>query len=383
MLRSCAKIFPKIYLRTFQARFSCCSKSSQKNNLAAVLHGIGDLRLENRPMPIIKDNQVLLQMETVGICGSDVHYLVEGRIGPFVVKNPMVIGHEASGTVLEIGKKVKTLKPGDRVAIEPGVGCRVCTFCKDGRYHLCPDMAFCATPPIDGNLCRFFAHDADFCFKLPEHLTLDEGALMEPLSVAVHSCKRANVRLGDVVLVVGAGPIGLTSLLAARAYGASAVLITDLAEHRLNKARELGADYVFKVEKNMPEEELVKEIKCLLRVDPNITIECTGEESSIRASLQVTKTGGVVVLVGLGKFDLNLPIFPLFREVDVRGIFRYNNDYPQAIEMVQSGKANVKPLITHHFAMEDTVKAFETARTGAGNPIKILIHANPVWKICE
>lgn len=147
-------------------------------------------------------------MDCVGICGSDVHYLVHGRIGDFIMKAPMIIGHEASGVVHKLGKNVKSLAVGDRVAIEPGVPCRICEFCKGGKYNLCPEMAFCATPPFDGNLRRFYAHAADFCFKLPDHVTMEEGALLEPLSVGVHACRRAEVSLGDNLLILGAGPIG-------------------------------------------------------------------------------------------------------------------------------------------------------------------------------
>jgi L-iditol 2-dehydrogenase len=200
----------------------------QSDNLTAVLYGINDLRLEQRPIPTPNDDDVLLQMEVVGICGSDVHYLVNGRIGDFVVEKPMVIGHEAAGTVVEIGKNVKNLKKGDRVAIEPGYGCRKCTYCKEGRYNLCPDMKFCATPPYDGNLARFYVHPADFCFKLPNNVSLEEGALLEPLSVGVHACKKGGVGVGSVVLILGAGPIGLVTLISAKAFGATKVIIAGL-----------------------------------------------------------------------------------------------------------------------------------------------------------
>ncbi|KAJ3664996.1 hypothetical protein Zmor_000521 [Zophobas morio] len=380
--------------------FSCNSGGADaKDNLSAVLCGINDLRLEQRPVPKPRDHrkylspnkpsqctptlEVLLQMESVGICGSDVHFLVHGKIGPFVVTDPMIIGHEASGTVVEIGKKVKTLKPGDRVAIEPGVGCRMCSYCKEGRYHLCPDMAFCATPPIDGNLSRFFAHDEDFCFKLPDHLTYDEGALMEPLAVAVHSLKQANFRLGQVLLVMGAGPIGLVTMLAGKAIGASAVLVTDTEDFRLKKAKDFGADCVYQMCEDKPEDEIVQEIKEELGCEPHATIDCAGAVQAIRISLKVTRTGGVVVLTGMGQLEMNIPLTSaIFREVDIKGVFRYNNDYPMAIDMVASGRANVKPLVTHHFKIEDTVKAFETAKTREGNPIKIMIHPNPNWQHC-
>ncbi|XP_018562527.1 sorbitol dehydrogenase isoform X1 [Anoplophora glabripennis] len=351
-----------------------------KDNLSAVLYGIDDMRLEQRPVPVPKDNQVLLQMEVVGICGSDVHYLVNGGIGPFVLKKPMVIGHEASGTVVQVGSKVTNLKPGDQVAIEPQVPCRICWYCKTGDYHLCPDIFFCATPPDDGNLSRYYVHDADFCYKLPPNMDLEDGALMEPLSVGVHACKKGNIKIGDVCLVLGAGPIGLVTLLAAKAMGASKVVVTDVIDCKLEMAKQLGADFVIKT-LNLSEEEVVNKIKELLGEEPTVSFDCSGAEQAVRVALTVTRTAGKVVLVGLGKFEMTLPLTSaLIREVDIRGVFRYNNDYPTAIEMVRSGKINVKPLITHHYTLEDTLKAFHTAKTQEGNPIKVLIHANPNWK---
>ncbi|XP_044757271.1 sorbitol dehydrogenase-like [Coccinella septempunctata] len=348
-----------------------------KDNLSAVLYGIDDMRLEQRPIPKPKDNEVLLKMEVVGICGSDVHYLTKGRIGPFVVEKPMVIGHEASGQVVEVGKNVDCLKPGDRVAIEPGVPCRKCTYCKEGRYHLCPKIFFCATPPDDGNLSRYYCHAADFCHKLPDNMSFEEGALMEPLSVGVHACRRANVSVGSTVLILGAGPIGLVTLLAAKAFGASKVLITDLVDIRLKKAKEMGADHVFKIEKDMTEDSIVKVIKDTMGEAPVISLDCTGVELCVRVALKATKTGGTVVLVGMGKDEQTVPLTSaLIQEIDIKGVFRYCNDYPLSIEMVKTGKINVKPLITHQFKMEETSKAFQTAISGEGNPIKILIYPN-------
>jgi len=352
-----------------------------KDNLSAVLYGINDLRLEQRPIPVPKDNQVLLQMEVVGICGSDVHYLVSGRCGPFVVEKPMVIGHEASGTVVQVGKKVKNLKVGDRVAIEPQVPCRECHYCKTGKYHLCKDLFFCATPPDDGNLSRYYVHDADFCWKLPDNMNLEEGALMEPLSVGVHACKRANIKIGDVCLITGAGPIGLVTLLSAKAMGASKIVITDMIDVKLEMAKKLGADHALKIEKNMTEEQIVKKVHELLGEEPNVSFDCTGVESCVRVCVSSTGLAGVVVLVGLGKIEMTLPLTnALIKEVDVRGVFRYVNDYPTSIEMVSSGRVNVKPLITHHYTLEQSLDAFNTAKTQEGNPIKVLIHANPNWK---
>lgn len=343
------------------------------DNLSAVLYAKNDLRLENRPIPEPGPNDVLLRMSQVGICGSDVSYLTKGAIGDFVVKAPMVLGHEAAGVIVECGKNVKNLKAGDRVAIEPGVPCRMCDFCKGGRYNLCPDVFFCATPPDHGNLCRYYTHAADFCFKLPDHVTLEEGAILEPLSVGVHACRRAGVTLGSHVLICGAGPIGLVNLLAAKSMGATKVCITDIAENRLKVAKEMGADHTLLVNTG-DAEALAKKITDLMGGMPDITIECSGAEPSIRLGIFATKSGGMMVLVGLGPAEIKIPIVnAAVREVDIRGIFRYANCYPLALDMIASGKVNVKPLITHRFKLEESVQAFETARTGAGGAIKVMI----------
>lgn len=353
-------------------------KMESQDNLTAVLHGINDLRLEQRPIPTLRDDQVLLRMESVGICGSDVHYLVKGRIGHFVVEKPMVMGHEASGTVIQLGNNVKNLAIGDRVAIEPGECCRLCSYCKEGKYNLCPEMSFCATPPVDGNLSRFYAHAADFCYKLPENVSLDEGAMLEPLSVGVHACKRANVNVDSIVLILGAGPIGLVSLLAAKAFGASKVLITDISQYRLDVAKKLGADYTLLTSISDKEEVVIKKVISALGCEPSVSMDASGAELCVRVAIQATKPGGVAVLIGMGTSEMTLPLAnALIREVDIRGIFRYANDYGTALRMIADGKVNVRPLITHHFAIEETVKAFEVAKSGAGNPIKIIIHANP------
>lgn len=283
---------------------------------------------EQTPIPEIKDDEVLLEMHCVGICGSDVHYLAHGRIGDFIVKKPMIIGHEASGVVAKLGKNVKTLAVGDRVAIEPGVSCRLCDYCKTGRYNLCPDMAFCATPPYDGNLRRYYAHAADFCFKLPDHVSMEEGALLEPLSVGVHACRRANVELGSEVLILGAGPIGLVTLLAAKAMGASKIMITDLLAKRLEVATDLGATHTLLIKRDASETDLVRMVHEALGSQPDKTIDCSGVESTARLALNATRSGGCVVVVGMGPPEIRLPLVSaMAREIDVRGVFRYCNEY--------------------------------------------------------
>lgn len=273
---------------------------------------------------------------------------------------------------------MKNLKTGDRVAIEPGVPCRLCDHCKNGRYNLCPEMIFCATPPYDGNLARFYAHAADFCYKLPDHVTMEEGALLEPLSVGVHACRRAGVGLGSEVLILGAGPIGLVTLLTAKAMGATNITITDMLPNRLVAAKSLGATSTLLFEKGSVETENVRRIHELMGGAPDKTIDCSGAEATARMAILATRSGGCVVLVGMGAPEATLPLVNgLVREVDIRGVFRYCNDYPGALALVASGAVNVKPLITHHFDIKETAEAFNTSRHGLGNAIKVMIHCTP------
>lgn len=317
-------------------------------------------------------------MDSIGICGSDVHYLVNGRIGPFIVKDPMVIGHESSGVVHKVGASVKHLKVGDRVAIEPGVPCRYCDDCKQGRYNLCADVVFCATPPDHGNLTRFYAHAADFCYKLPDHVTMEEGALMEPLSVGIHTCRRGGVGFGKNVLILGAGPIGLCSLIAAKYLGAENIIITDIVQDRLDLAKELGAKHTLLVRPDVDEDDLVKQVHQKLGCAPEISMECNGRQASTRLGIKATRSGGRVVIVGNGPPDVTVPLINgSTREVDILGVFRYCNEYPLALEMVASGKIDVKKLITHHFDITETKEAFDTARYGRDGAIKVIIHATP------
>ncbi|XP_033343097.2 sorbitol dehydrogenase isoform X1 [Megalopta genalis] len=347
-----------------------------QDNLTAILYGINDIRLEQTPIEEPGDNEVLIKMACVGICGSDVHYLVNGKIGDFVVRKPMIIGHEAAGVVAKLGKGVKHLKVGDRVAIEPGVPCRFCKFCKEGRYNLCKEMVFCATPPVHGNLRRYYKHAADFCFKLPDDVSLEEGALMEPLSVGVHACKRANIGIESSVLILGAGPIGLVSLLTAKAMGARKVIILDLVQERLEVAKKLGADETLVINREKCNEtEITKKIHDLLGEEPDKTIDATGAQSMIRLAILATRSGGVAVLVGMGAPEVQIPLFDaLSREVDIRGVFRYVNDYADALNLLATKKIDVTPLITHHFNIEDTVAAFDAAKSGQTDVIKVMIH---------
>jgi len=333
---------------------------------------INDIQLEQRPIPKPGPNDVLVAIKSVGICGSDVHYWTHGRIGDFIVKSPMILGHESSGIVEEVGSAVTTLKKGDRVTLEPGVPCRYCSYCKEGRYNLCAGVQFMATPPVDGSLVNYFAHPHDYCYKLPDHVSYDEGAMCEPLSVGVHACNRAHISIGTRVLIMGAGPIGLMCLLAAKAAGASTIVLVDIKEDRLQVATQLGATGTIIASSDVISELVTKGYGPI-----DVTIDCSGAEPAIKTAIRATKSGGTVVLVGLGPPEIKLPIVDAaVREVDIRGIFRYANCYPKALALIASGKVDVKPLITHHFDLKDAVQAFTTARDMLGGAIKVVLQVS-------
>ncbi|KAK8537102.1 hypothetical protein V6N12_043278 [Hibiscus sabdariffa] len=350
---------------------------SHEENMAAWLVGINTLKIQPFKLPPLGPHDVKVRMKAVGICGSDVHFLKTLRLADFVVKEPMVIGHECAGIIEEVGSEVKNLVPGDRVALEPGISCWRCNLCKEGRYNLCDEMKFFATPPVHGSLARQVVHPAYLCFKLPDNLSLEEGAMCEPLSVAVHACRRADIGPETNVLIMGAGPIGLVTILAARAFGAPRIVIVDVDEHRLSVAKDLGADGVVKVSTNMqdiPEE--VEKICKVMGAAVHVSFDCAGFNKTMSTALTATRAGGRVCLVGLGHNEMTVPLTPAAaREVDIIGIFRYKNTWPLCIELLRSGKIDVKPLITHRFgfSQEEVEEAFETSARG-GNAIKVMFN---------
>lgn len=346
-------------------------------NLAAWLHGVDDIRIEPLELQPLGPNDVKVQMKAVGICGSDVHYLKHMRCGDYIVKEPMVIGHECAGIVEEVGSEVTSLAVGDRVAMEPGISCWHCGQCKGGSYNLCPDMKFFATPPVHGSLANHVVHPADLCFKLPDSLSLEEGAMCEPLSVGVHACRRANVGAETTVLIMGAGPIGLVAMLTARAFGAPRIVVTDIDAHRLSVAKKLGADAVVEVSTNTNDAaDEVAEIQKAMGVGIDVTLDCVGFSKTMTTALSATASGGKVCLVGMGHTEMNVPLTPAAaREVDIVGIFRYKNTWPLCIKLIESGKIDVKPLITHRFgfSLKEVVEAFETSARGS-EAIKVMFN---------
>ncbi|KNA11613.1 hypothetical protein SOVF_133480 [Spinacia oleracea] len=348
-----------------------------EKNMAAWLTGINTLKIQPFELPPLGPHDVRIKMKAVGICGSDVHYLKNLRCADFIVKEPMVIGHECAGIIEEIGTDVKSLVPGDRVALEPGISCWRCHQCKDGSYNLCPEMKFFATPPVHGSLANQVVHPADLCFKLPDNVSLEEGAMCEPLSVGIHACRRAKVDPETTTLIMGAGPIGLVTLLAARAFGAPRIVVVDVDDYRLSVAKQLGADDVVKVTTDMqdiPDE--VARIHEAMGRPVNVTFDCAGFNKTMSTALSATGAGGKVCLIGMGHGVMTVPLTPAAaREVDVVGVFRYKNTWPLCLDFISSGKIDVKPLITHRFgfSQKEVEEAFETSARG-GDAIKVMFN---------
>lgn len=328
------------------------------------------LAFEDRSKPETPGpGQVLVKVAAVGICGSDVHYFEEGRIGDFVVRAPLVLGHETAGIVEAAGEGVR-LTAGDRVAMEPGVPCGACSSCRSGRYNLCPDIRFWATPPVDGTLAEYVVHPEAFCYRLPESMGIDEGALIEPLAVGVHACNRGRVRPGDVVAINGAGTIGSMALLSARAFGAKAVVVADVVPERLARAASLGADAVVDVRSGS----LAEAVKNLGGPGADVGIECSGHPSGVDALVKAAAPGGRIVLVGMGPqptpFDA---VAAMVKELDVLTVFRYAHAYSVAIDLVATGRISLKGMITDRFKFDDALSAFEFARNPLPGTGKILI----------
>lgn len=338
----------------------------------AVMLGTGKMGFEERDIPKAKDDEVLVKLEYVGICGSDLHYYETGAIGDYVVEPPFVLGHEPGGTVVEVGKNVKHLKVGDRVALEPGKTCGHCEFCKTGRYNLCPDVVFFATPPVDGVFQEYVAHEADLCYKLPDNVSTLEGALIEPLAVGFHATIQGDAHLGQRAVVMGAGCIGLVSMMALKARGVSEVYVVDIMEKRLEKALELGAAGVI----NGAEEDVLERVKELTDgAGMDLVIETAGTEITTRQAIHMAKKGSNIVLVGYSKSgEMTLPMsLVLDKELTFKTVFRYRHIYPMAIDAVAAGKVNLKGIVTDVFGLDEVQKAIDYSVNNKADIVKAVI----------
>ena len=319
-------------------------------NQSAVLYGPGDLRVEERDIPIPQPGEVLVEVRAIGICGSDVHYYEHGRIGPYVVTHPMVIGHESAGRITEVGAGVDAGRIGQVVALEPGVPCGRCLQCRTGRYNLCPDVKFFATPPVDGSIAQYVTIAADFAHPVPDGVGYAQAAMAEPVSVGVWAARKAGIGAGDRVLVTGAGPVGLLAAQAARAFGAVDVVVTDLSDYRLRVAAELGLRGV------RADQDIGDTVDVLL--------ECSGSARALQGAMPRVGRAGRIVLVGMGEDRVAFDI-PMIqnRELWITGTFRYANTYPTALALIAEGRIQVDPLMTHTYPLERTEDALRASRT--------------------
>ena len=341
--------------------------------MAAFLHGVGDLRVETAPIPEISEpDQALVRVRAVGICGSDIHFFEDGRIGPYVVTQPQVLGHECAGEVVEVGPEVANVKPGDKVCIEPGIPCRKCSFCKSGRYNLCDIVPFMGTPPTHGAFREYVVWPADFIFRLPEDASFDEGAVVEPLAVGVQACQRGGVRSGHTVAVIGCGPIGLTAMQAAAGFGATRIIATDLMPFRLDMAKRLGADVAL----NAADADPVEAVKNATNgPGADVVLETAGTTQTVMQACGMVKKGGVVVLVGMHRVDeFPIPVMDMIcREYDMRGVFRYCNAFGPAVAMLSAGRVNLRALITHQFPLAEIGAAFDVAIEQKDKAVKVQV----------
>jgi len=339
---------------------------------AAVLHKTLDMRIEEVDIPKIGPNDVLVRIKSVGICGSDIHYYLHGRAASFVVTEPLILGHECTGDVADVGDEVQQVEVGQRVVIEPGFPCRKCRFCKEGRYNLCRDIRFYGTPPDNGAFAEYASASEENVYPMPDGMSYEEGAMIEPLAVGMMAAKRGLVSVYDTVAILGSGPIGLMCLQAVRAHGALDVYVTDILDHRLDYAERLGARDVINPKKEDVAERLM-ELTNNEGVD--VVIEAAGSVPALQQAFEIVKTGGRILLVGIyPTMEFQVPLGNVvIKELDVRGVWRYANVFPTAIKHVLDGKIDVKSLITHRFPLNEILRGFETQIKNIGNPMKTMI----------
>jgi L-iditol 2-dehydrogenase len=338
----------------------------------AVLTEPRQIIFEERDIPVPQEHEVLVKIEHVGICGSDLHYYEHGRIGNFVVEKPIVLGHESSGAVVAAGKRVTHLQAGDLVTLEPGYTCGKCEFCKKGLYNLCPDVVFMATPPYDGAFAEYVAFPADMAFKLPAGMGTVEGALIEPLAVGFHAANQAKAKIGDTAVVLGSGCIGLVTLMALKAMGVGTVYQVDVIASRLAKSKEIGASQVFKAD----EVDVVAAITDVTRGQgADIVIETAGSRITTQQTAQLVKRGGRIVLVGMAP-EANIAYDfgqLLAKEASINTVFRYRNLYPAAISAVAGGLVPLQKIVTNEYSFAEIPMALEKSINDKRNSVKGII----------
>ena len=337
-----------------------------------VLERKGELSLRDIPLQMdMGPTDVRIQVHTVGVCGSDVHYYTHGKIGPFVVNEPMVLGHEASGVVIEVGSQVQHLKSGDRVCMEPGIPDPASRAAKLGIYNVDPAVTFWATPPVHGCLTPQVVHPAAYTYKLPDHVSFAEGAMVEPFAIGMQAALRARIQPGDVGVVLGAGPIGMMTALAALAGGCAKVLVADLAQPKLDIIGAYPGIETINIRDRTAAEAISEATEGW---GADVVFECSGAAPAILGVPQLARPGGTVVLVGMPVDPVPVDIVGLqAKELRIETVFRYANVYDRAIALIAAGKVNLKPLISLSLPFEDSIAAFERAAEGRDTDVKIQI----------
>lgn len=339
---------------------------------ALVLERIRELSLRDIDLPLaVGPGDLRIRIDTVGVCGSDVHYYTHGRIGPFIVNEPMVLGHEAAGTVVEVGSTVTGFRPGDRVCMEPGIPDLTSRASKLGLYNVDPSVVFWATPPVHGCLTPEVVHPAAFTFKLPDNVSFAEGAMVEPFAVGLQAAAKARIAPGDVAVVIGAGPIGIMAALAALAGGCSRAVIADLVDEKLAIAGRYPGITPVNIRREALADAVARETGGW---GADVVFEASGSPRAFEGIFALPRPGGCLVLVGMPvepvAFDV---VSAAAKEIRIETIFRYANVFDRALAMISSGKVDLKPLISHTFAFQDSIAAFERAAEGRPGDVKLQI----------
>lgn len=343
---------------------------------AAFLHGKKDIRMEEIPIPDVLEHQALIQIKAVGICGSDIHYYEHFGMGPaYQLTKPQILGHEASGIIASVGAAVTHLKVGDRVTIEPGETCFRCEACKSGHYNLCPDVEFLSTPNNKGAFAEYLVMNADLLYKIPDEMSYEIASLAEPLSVGIHACEQVLARPGKSLIILGAGPIGMLTLAAARAFGVTEITMCDLQESRLSLAKQGGAKHVF-VNQDIGMEEIWERFTNGNGYD--CCIETAGSSITHGITTSLVKKGGMIALVGIPvSSHVSLSVADIIdKELTLRGVFRYANSYKTAVELLSSGILDFNSLITKTFPLEQTSEALQYALEEKSQGMKTIVYMN-------
>jgi L-iditol 2-dehydrogenase len=338
---------------------------------AAFLRKAGDLFVQEVPRPACAPEELLINVKEIGVCGSDLHYFNDGRIGDHVVTVPHTLGHEASGVVVQVGERTSGFSVGDRVTMEPGVPCMSCESCREGRYNLCPEVRFTGAPPYQGMFREFVSHDARFVYHVPDGVSFTQAALAEPLAVAHNAVRRAGVQPGDTVLVTGAGPIGFSCIQMARIAGAARIIASEPLPFRRGVALKVGADNVLDPGAG-PLSKMVQEITGGRMCD--CVLEASGADQAIADAIRCIRKGGRVVYVGMGKGTVGIPHAEVLKkEATLLGIYRYANDFRPVIELLAAGRLDVDAWVSHRFPLARIAEAITTANDPAVDKLKVMV----------